>query len=75
MCILRCGNAAWEKKLVELAVDFARSANSTTMFLWSDTRFVDAHKLYRKMGFVECGKRECDDVNNSIEYKFEKRLK
>lgn len=62
------------RKLIALATDFARNAKSPKMFLWSDTRFADAHRLYEKMGFTLCGERECADVNNSIEYKFEKLL-
>lgn len=36
--------------------------------------FLGAHRLYRKMGFTECGARELDDVNDSSEYEFEKPL-
>jgi putative acetyltransferase len=41
------------------------------MFLWSDTRFTDAHRLYRSLGFRDCGYRELNDSNNSKEYGFE----
>jgi N-acetylglutamate synthase-like GNAT family acetyltransferase len=64
----------WGKRLVELAMEHARRAGRRHMFLWSDTRFLDAHRLYRKMEFAECGIREINDSNNSVEYGFEKQL-
>jgi putative acetyltransferase len=65
----------WGRRLVELATEHARRAGRARMFLWSDTRFIEAHRLYRSMGFEECGLRELKDVNNSVEYGFEKRLR
>jgi putative acetyltransferase len=61
----------WGRRLSELAMDYARRAGKRRMILWSDTRFLDAHRLYRRMGFSECGVRELDDSNNTIEYGFE----
>lgn len=65
----------WGRRLVELATDYARRAGKARLFLWSDTRFVEAHRLYRSMGFDERGTRELKDLNNSVEYGFEKRLR
>jgi GNAT superfamily N-acetyltransferase len=43
--------------------------------LWSDTRFTDAHRLYRRLGFVRSpGARELDDLSRSVEYHFAKSL-
>lgn len=64
----------WGRKLTELAIDYARNAAKSRMILWSDTRFTDAHRLYRKMGFHEFGERDLHDSNNSIEYGFEMSL-
>jgi GNAT superfamily N-acetyltransferase len=61
----------WGRKLTELAIDFARKAAKSKMILWSDTRFTNAHRLYRSMGFKECGLRDLKDSNNSIEFGFE----
>lgn len=61
----------WGRRLTDLAIMFARERGKRKMILWSDTRFADAHRLYRKMGFHETGKRELHDSNNSIEYGFE----
>jgi GNAT superfamily N-acetyltransferase len=64
----------WGRRLTELAMDYARSRGKTKMILWSDTRFLDAHSLYRSMGYREIGIRELHDSNNSVEYGFELSL-
>ena len=61
----------WGRRLTTLAIDYARAGGKRKMILWSDTRFLDAHKLYRSMGFRETGSRELFDSNNSVEYGFE----
>ncbi|MDT4896530.1 MAG: putative acetyltransferase [Acidobacteriota bacterium] len=64
----------WGRRLTELAIDYARAQGKQKMILWSDTRFQDAHRLYRSMGFREMGLRELHDSNNSVEYGFERSL-
>ncbi len=64
----------WGRKLTMLAIDYARAGGKWKMILWSDTRFLDAHRLYRSMGFHETGERELHDSNNSVEYGFELSL-
>ncbi|HKR01073.1 MAG TPA: GNAT family N-acetyltransferase [Pyrinomonadaceae bacterium] len=64
----------WGERLTQLAIDYARSSGKRKMVLWSDTRFLSAHRLYRRMGFQECGVRELNDSNNSVEYGFELSL-
>ena len=64
----------WGRQLVSRAIEHAHRAGKAKMVLWSDTRFVDAHRLYQKMGFTECSRRELKDVNKSVEYGFEKQL-
>ncbi|HEY0406111.1 MAG TPA: GNAT family N-acetyltransferase [Pyrinomonadaceae bacterium] len=61
----------WGRRLTELAIAHAREHGRRAMFLWSDTRFEAAHRLYRRLGFRECGYRELNDSNNSKEYGFE----
>jgi putative acetyltransferase len=61
----------WGRKLTVLAIDYARANGKQKMILWSDTRFLDAHRLYRSLGFRETGTRELHDSNNSVEYGFE----
>lgn len=64
----------WGRRLTNLAMDYARQQGKSKMILWSDTRFEDAHRLYRSMGFHEIGLRELHDSNNSVEYGFEMSL-
>lgn len=64
----------WGRYLVQTAIEHVQRAGKQGMVLWSDTRFSDAHRLYRKMGFAESGVRELDDINESVEYGFEKRF-
>ena len=64
----------WGRKLTMLAIAYARANGKRKMNLWSDTRFLDAHRLYRSMGFHETGVRELHDSNNSVEYGFELSL-
>jgi len=64
----------WARRLVQMAIEHARLRGRQQMILWSDTRFLDAHRLYTNMGFLQTGKRELEDSNNSIEYGFELAL-
>jgi len=64
----------WGRRLTQMAIDHARQSLRARMVLWSDTRFLHAHRLYRSMGFTEIGTRELHDSNNSIEYGFELSL-
>ena len=58
-------------RLTQLAIDYARSHGSAKIVLWSDVLFLDAHRLYRKMGFTQRGRRELHDLNETCEYGFE----
>lgn len=73
----------WGRRLTQLVIDFARRASTAKpraadyeprLILWSDARFLDAHRLYRKMGFEPHGTRELHDLNNTVEYAFELAL-
>jgi putative acetyltransferase len=64
----------WGRRLTELTIEYARARAKRRMILWSDTRFLDAHRLYRRLGFREIGTRELHDSNNSVEYGFELSL-
>jgi GNAT superfamily N-acetyltransferase len=58
------------RRLLELAMDFGRSKGCRRMIAWSDVKLPDAHRLYRKLGFVQEGERICDDPDKSREYGF-----
>jgi putative acetyltransferase len=60
----------WGRRLAGLAIEHARRMGRTRMILWSDTRFLEAHRLYLTMGFRRSGRRALHDSNNSVEYGF-----
>jgi len=61
--------------LVGHVEDYARRFGATRLMFWSDTRFVDAHRLYERMGYSRSGEtRELGDISRSTEYRFEKGL-
>ncbi len=54
--------------LTQHVVDQARVAGRSVMELWSDKRFVDAHRLYGRFGAVTVGERICHDPDQSPEW-------
>jgi putative acetyltransferase len=70
----RLRRQGWGRRLSELTIDYARRVGKQRMILWSDTRFLSAHRLYRGMGFRQRGQRDLHDSNNTIEYGFEMDL-
>jgi putative acetyltransferase len=43
--------------------------------LWSDTRFLDAHRLYQRLGYAPTGaSRELRDLSDTVELQFEKKF-
>ncbi len=61
--------------LVRAVEQHAREKGAAHMVLWSDTRFTDAHRLYKKFGYTQTGDlRDLGDVSNSSEFRFEKPL-
>lgn len=61
--------------LVRAVERHAREKEASRIYLWSDTRFTDAHRLYKKLGYTQTnGLRDLGDISNSSEYHFEKSL-
>lgn len=61
------------RALVETVLDWAREQGVRRLVLWSDTRFEQSHRLYRRLGFEQLGERTVEgDVNDSREYRFER---
>ena len=59
--------------LVALVLDWCRTNGIDRLQLWSDTRFVHAHRLYRRLGFHPDRERTLvGDINHSREYHFER---
>lgn len=64
----------WGRRLTQMTIEHARRAGRPRMFLWSDTRFVEAHRLYESLGFVRSGLREIRSTNSFSEYRYEREL-
>ena len=62
------------RRLFETGVDWAREHGASRIELWSDTRFEDAHRLYERLGYVKSDSRRLDDVNHSVEFKYEREI-
>jgi len=61
--------------LVRLTEDYSREHGARYAEFWSDTRFVTAHRLYERLGYVRGpGKRSLPDISRSYEYYFSKPL-
>ena len=62
-------------ELVNLAESQARAWGASRVELWSDTRFLDAHRLYRRLGYRQLAEtRELHDLSATTEYAFRKDL-
>jgi len=62
-------------RLVARVEDEARRRGACRVELWSDTRFTDAHSLYRRLGYSWLpGSRELHDRSDTVEYSFTKDL-
>ena len=63
------------QRLVETVLDWARAQGLARVVLWSDTRFENSHRLYRRLGFAQLGERVVEgDINHSREYGFEREV-
>ncbi len=61
------------RRLITLVEDHARAVGATRIVLWSDTRFVTAHEVYRRTGYEATGRtRELHDLSDTREFEFEK---
>jgi predicted GNAT family N-acyltransferase len=56
-------------RLVRRAERWAREYGAQRIELWSDTRFLDAHRLYQRLGYEFTGvSRDLHDLSNTTEY-------
>lgn len=61
--------------LTRLVEEEAARRGAAFIELWSDTRFLDAHRLYEGLGYTRLpDTRELDDLSNSVEFHFIKKL-
>jgi len=63
-------------RLCDLVEQDAARRRARFVGLWTDTRFVDAHRLYERRGYVRGpDTRELHDLSNSVEYYYRKTLR
>ncbi|MDF2995148.1 MAG: GCN5-related N-acetyltransferase [Xanthobacteraceae bacterium] len=57
--------------LLRHVLGFARERGATAVRLFTDTRFLDAHRFYERNGFERLGEaRPLHDISNSYEYPY-----
>lgn len=62
-------------RLYRQAEAFARERRAPFIELWTDTRFLDAHRFYERLGFTRLpGRRALDDASRSYEFHYRRRL-
>lgn len=63
------------RRLIEHAEAYVLERGARRMYLWSDTRFLTAHAVYARCGYVkQPEERDLHDLSNTIEYYFVKEL-
>lgn len=63
------------RALFETAHDEARRRGAPEIRLWTDTKFLDAHRFYERCGFERAGApRELHDISKTWEYPYRMRL-
>ncbi|MCC5947976.1 MAG: GNAT family N-acetyltransferase [Nitriliruptoraceae bacterium] len=63
-------------QLVARVEQHAAARGAVRIELWSDTRFLDAHRLYTRCGYEPTGEtRELHDPSDTTEYRFLKQLR
>jgi putative acetyltransferase len=63
-------------RFVEMVEAEAARNSAAFVELWSDTRFLDAHRLYERLGYARSPHtRELQDLSNSVEFHFLKQLR
>ena len=64
----------WGQRLMEHALAWAAARGHRRAQLWSDVKFDRAHVMYERLGFVQIGIRDCEDLDQSREYGFVRDL-
>lgn len=65
----------WGRKLAEWVESEARAAGAVAVELWSDTRFLTAHRVYERLGYRSTGRqRPLNDISDSAEFHYWKGL-
>jgi putative acetyltransferase len=58
-------------RLVDLVLDEGRKRGAQRIDLWSDTRFIEAHAFYERLGFTRTERtRHRHDISQTVEYEY-----
>ena len=61
------------KKLMLRIESIAKKYKKRKIVLWTDSRFKEAHKMYKKLNYKKLSKtRKLNDISNTTEYAFQK---
>lgn len=63
-----CRRQGLGRQLFVQTIDHARAIDRRAMEIWSDKRFVDAHRLYEQFGAKLVGDRICNDPDKAPEW-------
>lgn len=58
------------RALTQMGIEHARHAGYGAVYLWSDKRYVEAHRLYESMGFERIGERDVRITNSYSEWRY-----
>lgn len=63
------------RRLIDKVLDESRARGARSVELWSDTRFLTAHAVYERCGFVRGSvTRELHDLSDSVEFYFSRNV-
>ena len=63
------------RKLMMKVEKIAKKTQKKKIILWTDTRFKEAHAMYKKLTYKKLAKtRKLNDISNTTEYYFEKKI-
>lgn len=65
-----CRGRGIGRALLNTCIEHARLSGSRAIRAWSDVQLTTAHRLYLNAGFVQNGRRICDDPDHSPELGF-----
>ncbi len=62
------------RALLRTGEEWAAAQGCERVVLWSDTEFAEAHRLYERSGYARTGERSLADVNETVEWRYERGL-
>lgn len=63
------------RELTRMAIAYAAQRGFDEVYLWSDKRYTEAHRLYESLGFVRIGERDVRITNAYSEWRYRLSLR